>query len=240
MRMRRKKHLDTRMAACADYLVAEPEQYKGIWREVFALCKARRPHHAENLPDPMPRDDVGIVPYELYLEIGCGKGKFIREKSRVDGNAYFLAMEKVTNVIVAAMETAKAEDIQNVKFLNEDAENLTDYFADGELDGIYLNFSDPWRKRDQYHRRLTYKTFLDAYRRILKPGAFVEFKTDNRDLFDFSVKSFRDNGYEIVRLRYDLHNSEFAPGNIMTEYEINFSGKGFTINYLRVVPVPPM
>lgn len=214
MRMRKKKHLDERVKACAEYLEAEPEQYKGRWAKTFGIGKDK-----------------------LYLEIGCGKGKFIREKSKADQAGYYLAMEKITNVIVTAMESAKAEDIKNVKFINKDAENLTDYFEQGEFDGIYLNFSDPWKKRDQYHRRLTYKTFLDIYRQILKPGAFIEFKSDNRDLFDFSVKSFKNNGYEITRITYDLHNSEFAKENIMTEYEINFSGKGFAINYLRAVPI---
>lgn len=214
MRMRRKKHLDARVGECAEYLASEPQNYKGIWKETF-----------------------GKEHDKLYLEIGCGKGKFIREKSQADHSGYFLAMEKITNVIVAAMESAKAEDIKNVKFINKDAENLTDYFAENELDGIYLNFSDPWKKRDQHHRRLTYKTFLDTYRYILKPDAFIEFKSDNRDLFDFSVKSFRDNGYELVHLTYDLHNSEFAADNIMTEYEINFSGKGFAINYLKALPI---
>lgn len=212
--MRRKKHLEERVGLCAEYLAAEPENYKGRWANTFGIGKDK-----------------------LYLEIGCGKGKFIREKSKINQSGYYLAMEKITNVIVTAMETAKAEEIKNVKFINKDAENLTDYFAENELDGIYLNFSDPWKKRDQHHRRLTYKTFLDTYRQIIKPDAFIEFKSDNRDLFDFSVKSFRDNGYKIIRLTYDLHNSEFASDNIMTEYEINFSNKGFTINYLRAVPI---
>ena len=129
-----------------------------------------------------------------------------------------------------AMEKCKSREIPNVRFMIGNIAKLWDVFADGSVDRIYLNFSDPWPKAGHYKRRLTYRGFLEQYKRILKPGGAIFFKTDNRGLFDFSLEEFRECGFRLENLTYDLHSSEFAADNIMTEYERNFSAKGFSIN----------
>ena len=207
MRMRRKKNRDARFESCIEYAVVNPEETKGCWREVF-----------ENKDAP------------LHAEIGCGKGGFIVQFAEREPGINFIAFEKCLDVLIMAMEKVKARGLKNVKFVYGDAQKLDEYFSDGELERLYLNFSDPWKKSRQYKRRLTYRGFLAKYRKILCEGGKVWFKTDNRPLFDFSLDEFKDTGCSVEELTYDLHNSEYNADNIMTEYEKNFSEKGFTIN----------
>lgn len=210
MRMRKKKNRDSRFQACSHLHIAQPELNKGKWNEVFGN---------EN---------------KIRLEIGCGKGDFITALAQREPDVNFIAIEKCMDVIILAMEKVQRAEIKNVRFMWADAENLLEVFEENEIDTIYLNFSDPWKKAKQAKRRLTYRTFLAIYNKILKPEGYVEFKTDNRPLFDFSLEEFELYGAEIDQLTFDLHNSEYNEGNIQTEYERNFSAKGFPINRCRV------
>ncbi len=208
MRMRKKKHGIERIEACSGFLIKNERISDEIFKEIFP--------NAENS--------------KLYLEIGCGKGDFVLGMSQKHPDDCFIALERIADVAMLAMEKCKLNERDNVKFIIGDIAKLWEMFADSSVDGIYLNFSDPWPKAKHYKRRLTYKTFLEQYKRILKPNGAVFFKTDNRGLFDFSLEQFAECGFETDNLTYDLHNSVFAADNVMTEYEKNFSQKGFAIN----------
>lgn len=207
MRMRKLKHGDERRAACRDIMINSKTDIDTLRSEGKLPC---------------------------YLEIGCGKGDFILEAAKRNPCKNYIAMEKIGDVAVKAMEKVKAEEtpINNVKFIIGDAEFLPELFTKGDVAGIYLNFSDPWPKVKHAKRRLTYRKFLDIYKSILKDDGFIIFKTDNRGFFDFSVEEFSENGFELKSVVYDLHNSEFNETNIQTEYERNFTAKGFKINQL--------
>lgn len=211
MRMRKKKHTDDRIVACGELLIENPYEMKGKWNE-----KAQ-----------------GKI---LCLEIGCGKGTFVCETAKRNPDKFFIAVEKVRDVMVMAMEKAKNAELTNVVFADIDAEKLGEVFEENELSEIYLNFSDPWPKKKHAKRRLTFRSFLELYRKILSPDGTVFFKTDNRPLFDFSLEEMAECNYKMSDITYDLHNSEYAKDNVVTEYEANFSAKGFTIN--RVVAKP--
>ena len=174
-----------------------------------------------------------ISDFPVELEIGCGKGSFITGMSKRFPGRSFIAMERVSDVILLAAERIKAEDIKNVKFIIGDARNLKEYFPDSSIARLYLNFSDPWPKKGYAKRRLTHRSFLELYKEILVPNGEIVFKTDNIGLFEFSLEEFTAAGFKLKELTYDLHNSEYNDGNIVTEYEKNFSEKGFKIN--RVV-----
>ena len=174
--------------------------------------------------------------FPAELEIGCGKGAFILGCAKRYPDRNFVAMEKISDVILLAAEKLKAENIQNVKLINADASRLQEFFPDGSVSRIYLNFSDPWPKKGYYKRRLTYRGFLEIYKKLLAPGGEIILKTDNEGLFDFSLEEFTASGFELSGLTRDLHASEYAADNIMTEYEKNFSEKGFKIH--RVVARP--
>ncbi|MBQ2897538.1 MAG: tRNA (guanosine(46)-N7)-methyltransferase TrmB [Clostridia bacterium] len=206
MRMRRKKNRDTRFENCIELAVLEPQNHKGNWNKLFGNQNP------------------------VHVEIGCGKGGFILELARRNPDVNFVAIEKCLDVLILAMEKIKNEQIKNVRFLFGDANVLTDIFDCGEVERIYLNFSDPWKKSRQAKRRLTYVTFLEKYKYVLSEDGEVYFKTDNRPLFDFSLEQFELFGAKISELTFDLHNSEYNYNNIMTEYEKNFSEKGFPIN----------
>ncbi|MCI8386848.1 MAG: tRNA (guanosine(46)-N7)-methyltransferase TrmB [Clostridiales bacterium] len=208
MRMRKKKHGAERIDACSD-LIIQNTSISG-----------------ENVAELFKND----TDRPLWLEIGCGKGAFICGLAERYTDVNLIALERIPDVAMLAMEKCKAQGVENVRFMIGDVAKLWDVFADGTIDRIYLNFSDPWPKAGHAKRRLTHRNFLSQYRRILKPDGAIFFKTDNRGLFDFSVEEFKDCGFRLENLTYDLHNSEYAAENIMTEYEKNFSEKGFSIN----------
>ena len=208
MRVRKKKNANTRLADCADYFVENPAEYKGKWRTMF------------------PSDG------ELHLEIGCGKGRFITESAKLNPKINYIALEVCLDVLVLAAEKVKNAKLKNVKFILADAKTLCDIFEEGEIDRIYLNFSDPWPKKRHYKRRLTYKDFLELYAEILKKDHHIFFKTDNRSMFEFSLNSFCDNNFQLKNISLDLHNSDFK-GNVMTEYEERFSAGGNPIYRLE-------
>lgn len=210
MRMRKKKNCGVRMERCSDLWIREPEQYKGKWHEVFGNGNP------------------------IHLEIGCGKGDFICGMAKQNPDINFVAVEKVEDVLVIAMEKATAAELDNVFFIDMDAEKINDFFESGEVRRIYLNFSDPWKKNKQAKRRLTHKNFLDRYKKVLEPGDYIWFKTDNRALFEFSLNSFAGENYKLENITFDLHASNFE-GNVMTEYETRFSEAGMPIYRVEAV-----
>lgn len=213
MRMRKKKNGAARIAACSELLIEN------------TAALSQDPQYA--FPEKRP----------LYIEIGCGKGNFACGMAAKNPDCNFIAMERVSDVACLALEKAKAcaeERPDNLRFLIGDAKNLTEWFPEHSADGIYLNFSDPWPKSGHAKRRLTYRGFLELYRRVLKPDGKLYLKTDNEGLFDFSLEEFAAAGLVTEWLTRDLHHSERAEGNVMTEYEANFSSRGMPI-YSAVV-----
>lgn len=210
MRMRKKKHTDTRLAACSELLITEPESHKGTYRSLF--------------------EGEGNEKKSLHLEIGCGKGAFILEMAKRYPDTLFVAVEFCREAMLLAVEKVAAEGIKNVLFLNADAAKLAEYFDKGEVDFIYLNFSDPWPKARHAKRRLTAPSFLKTYETILKDGGGIRQKTDNVLLFESSLENYAACGWKTEDVCRDLHNSPWAEDNILTEYEMNFSAKGLTIN----------
>ena len=205
MRMRKKKNLIPRMEKCAACQVKDGFALKGRWRE--ALMPAAK---------------------ELRLELGCGKGRFTAETARQNPDILFIAIEKVPDALVVAMERATALELKNVFFVVGDAALLPDYFAPGEVDLIYINFCDPWPPKGQAKRRLTHRGFLDLYRKVLVPNGQVHFKTDNQPLFEFSVEEFPQAGYALSEVTRDLHKD--GPCGVMTDYEAKFYDQGQPIN----------
>ena len=172
--------------------------------------------------------------HPICLEIGMGKGRFICDMAVLHPELNFIGIEKYSSVLIRAVEKREQmEDCPNLRFLRMDAEELPSVFAPGEVHAIYLNFSDPWPKDRHAKRRLTSSRFLPLYDIILSPDGEICFKTDNRDLFDFSVETINESPvWNLKDVTYDLHNSEFAEGNVMTEYEERFSSLGQPINRL--------
>jgi len=165
----------------------------------------------------------------LRLEIGCGKGQFIIQTAKKYPDINFIAIEKISDIILLAMEQTKTERLHNLKFILCDAQNIPLYFSTSSVEQIYLNFNDPWSKKGYYKRRLTYKDFLDLYKNILQRYGKIILKTDNRQYFDFSIDQFIASGFTVKNITYDLHNSVWDIDNIRTEYEKNFAEKGLTI-----------
>ena len=208
MRMRKKKNLDARIDRVSDYLISDPRSLKGHWSEL-----------SEGRP--------------IWLEIGCGKGRFAVGTALAHPEALIVAAEVEENVLVMAMESAAAAGVNNLRFIHTDAEILDAYYAPREVERIYLNFSDPWPHSPS--RRLTFERFLEIYARILSVGGELRFKSDNRYLFDWSEEEFRRCGWSIEELTHDLHASDLD-GGVVTEYEERFSAAGTPINYLRALP----
>ena len=173
----------------------------------------------------------------VYLEIGMGKGRFLMNMAKEHPLVNFVGIERYSSVLLRALEkydTEEYKDLQNIRFLCMDATETENVFNQGEIRKIYLNFSDPWPKARHARRRLTSGTFLDRYAKILPPGGNLEFKTDNTELFRFSLEEIREKeGWRLDKYTYDLHrNDEMNQGNIMTEYEEKFSSLGNPINKL--------
>lgn len=208
MRMRKKKHGEERILACDDIIL-----------------------HIDEV-DRFSKDEF-LSFDDLRLEIGCGKGAFICESAKREPGVRFIAVEKISNVIVTALERAKSEELDNVRFVIGDAAGVCDALPEHSISRLYLNFSDPWPKKGYAKRRLTHRDLLSKYKRILKEDGAVFFKTDNRPLFDFSLEEFAASGFRLEAVTNDLHNSEYAKDNIMTEYEKNFSSMGVPINRLE-------
>ena len=174
----------------------------------------------------------------IRIEIGMGKGAFLMELARRNPDINYVGIEKYSSVILRAVQKQDQEELPNIRLIRMEAENINDVFAPGEVDRIYLNFSDPWPKAAHEKRRLTSRTFLERYDVILKDGGMIEFKTDNQELFDFSVNEINEcsDRWTVCALTRDLHNDpELNRDNIQTEYERRWSGEGKTICALHVV-----
>ena len=174
----------------------------------------------------------------LYLEIGMGKGRFITDLALANPFHNYIGIEKYSSVLLRGLQKReKLKDLHNLYFLRMDAENITDVFGPGEISGIYLNFSDPWPKDRHAKRRLPSPQFLSRYEKILRPGAVVEFKTDNRDLFDFALESVETAGWKLLSCTRDLHHDPLlSEGNVMTEYEERFVKEGHPICKMVITP----
>ncbi len=164
----------------------------------------------------------------LYIEIGMGKGQFITTLAKNNPNINYIGIERYTSVLLRAIQKVEDEDIPNLRFICFDAADILEIFDAHEVDRIYLNFSDPWPKDRHSKRRLTSSNFLNRYNSILVAGGHIEFKTDNKDLFDFSVEEINNHPlWKLDAVTYDLHNdASMNEGNVMTEYEEKFSSKG--------------
>lgn len=165
--------------------------------------------------------------HPIHIEIGMGKGKFIHTMAKAHPEVNYVGIEKYSSVLLRAIQKMELEELPNLKFLRMDAENIEAVFGPGEVDRIYLNFSDPWPKDRHARRRLPSREFLSRYDTILKADGRLEFKTDNRELFDFAVEELGPAGWKAEIVTYDLHREEaLMQGNVMTEYEEKFSAMG--------------
>lgn len=173
----------------------------------------------------------------IFIEVGMGKGKFIHTMAKEHPGINYVGIEKYSSVLLRAIQKMEQDELPNLKFLRMDAEKLDKVFGPGEVDGIYLNFSDPWPKDRHAKRRLPSREFLARYARILKRGGRLEFKTDNRALFDFAVEEIGPAGWKAEVITYDLHGDpELMRGNVMTEYEEKFSALGNPICKYIIIP----
>ena len=208
--------------AASPYVIGEEDMaaHRGKWAEAFELKRARA--EAADCCDKRP----------LHIEIGMGKGQFLLELARRNPDINYIGIENYSSVLVHPVRKLEAmaqagEPLRNVLLLRMNAEYLTDIFAPAEADRIYLNFSDPWPKERHAKRRLPGRVFLRRYAQVLAPGAHVEFKTDNRSLFDFALEETKEAGWTLDAFTFDLHHDPaMNQGNIMTEYEEKFSAKG--------------
>ena len=204
MRMRKKPNLSLRMERCEELLIRDPAAMRGRWRELRPVAR------------------------EVRLEIGCGKGRFSAETAEQNPDVLYIALERVPDAMIVAMERCQARNLTNIFFIDGDAALLRDYFAPEEVALIYINFCDPWPPKGQAKRRLTHRGFLELYRKVLKPGGQVHFKTDNQPLFEFSVLEFPEAGYALSEVTRNLHES--GPQGVMTDYEAKFYEQGLPIN----------
>ncbi len=214
MRMRKKKHGEERLDACREYIYT---------------------HGGEPLSNPS-LDVFGKSDAPVFLEIGAGKGGFAVGMCELYPEACYFAMERVSDCVVIAAERAKEEvENGNLRFIVDTADNLMKIFAPATLDRVFLNFSDPWSKKGYAKRRLTHRRYLAVYFNLLKDGGVLRFKTDNVGLFDFTLEELSAVGLTPRIVTRDLHHSEYTEGNVVTEYEANFSSQGVNINMLEVV-----
>lgn len=207
MRMRKRHNLAPRMEKCAELMIEDPAAYRGVWLEEFAGFD------------------------KMHVELGCGKGRFTADTASAAPETLLLAVEKVPDAMIIAMERVRERELENVRFIDGDAAALNDVFAPGEVERIYINFCDPWPKSRDAKLRLTAPAFLRRYADVLPVGGEIHFKTDNTPLFDWSLEQFKSEGWELDELTHDLHAN--GPVGVMTDYEAKFYAEGLTIN--RVV-----
>ncbi len=247
MRQRKIKNLEEKMECLSDLVVDDPASVRGSWRELF-----------DNEDDG--HDDEDSIPF--FAEIGCGKGKFIQGMALIHPDKRYVAFEGNQSVVYHAMQKADESGLRNVRFVTDYIDMMDEFFEDGELDGIYLNFSDPWPKFKHEKRRLTAGKRLDSYVKAVRTGGFIEFRTDNDDLFAYTMdRLMEQSGIKIVAVTNDLHGEihetasridlteltdcGFEDGadeqlttlddlSVTSEYEDKFSAQGKGINFVRV------
>ena len=204
MRMRKKKNLVPRMERCGAFLIRDPYDRQGHWRDLMPQAR------------------------ELRLELGCGKGRFTCETAAAEPDVLFVAVERVPDAMVIAMERAKAVGLANVFFIDADVACLRDYFSLDEVERIYINFCDPWPTNRHAKRRLTHPGFLELYRHVLRDGGEIHFKTDNSGLFEWSLFQFPRADYALSEVTRNLHGGGIR--GVMTDYEEKFHSLGTPIN----------
>lgn len=212
-RMRKKKNLVSRTEACAEHFFDEPKENRGKWREACG----------------MPED------CKMFVEIGCGKGAFSEQMAKKYPDVCYVAIEREPSCCLLAMEKAQREGLKNLFFIRGDAQGLLEYFGEGEVDRIFINFCDPWTRQNKPKRRLTYRAFLDMYRQVMVQGGEIHFKTDNDPLYDFTLEEMEASGWETTCVTRDLHHSEWDADNIRTEFETKYAEQGIPIK--RVVGI---
>ena len=212
MRMRKMKNLDPRMEKCAGLRITSPESLKGNWRSLKPGCKA------------------------LWVEVGCGKGKFTAETAQLNPDVLLIAVERCREAMVVAMEKAQAMGLTNVYYIDMDVANIEEIFAPAEIDRLFINFPDPWPRKKNAKRRLTHRSFLFRYCHVVCPGGEFHFKTDNAPLFEYSLEEFDACGLEVKNLTRDLHKDGVV--GVMTGYEEKFYALGTPINRCEVVCKP--
>lgn len=212
MRMRKKKNLLPRMERCAAYQIKDPEAQRGHWHEL--------------MPDAR----------EVRLELGCGKGRFTALTAAAEPDVLFLAVEMVPDAMVVAMERCAAAGLENVRFIDANANLLPTFFESGEIDRIYINFCDPWPSKRHAKRRLTHGNFLKLYRQVLCEGGQIHFKTDNAPLFAWSLEEIPCFGFTLSEVTDDLHAN--GPVGVMTDYEAKFHDLGTPIHRLVATMTP--
>lgn len=184
------------------HVIHEPKEKRGKWEQIFG----------NNHP--------------IWIEVGMGKGKFVLEMAQKYPEINFVGIERYSTVLLKAIRKREQLELSNIYFMCEDARELAEMFAPGEVDRVFLNFSDPWPKDRHARRRLTSPPFMAVYDQILKKDGQVEFKTDNRELFDYSLEAIPEAGWILRESTFDLHHSDMAEGNVMTEYETKFAAEG--------------
>lgn len=209
MRQRKLKNIDDRLLEKSKYLVQNPKDCKGKWAELFG------------------NDNP------IYIEVGCGKGKFVTSMASLHLVNNYIGIEGQGSVLLRALEKAEETELNNLFLVREFVRDIEAYFDIGELSGVFLNFSDPWPKDRHAKRRLTHSNYLNGYKKLLKSGSFIEFKTDNEELFEFGINEFKENGFDIIEESVDLHSSNLKAKEVTTEYEDKFKDKGKTIKYCK-------
>ncbi|MBN6187997.1 tRNA (guanosine(46)-N7)-methyltransferase TrmB [Aneurinibacillus sp. BA2021] len=205
MRLRKRPGVREAMETYPRLVPLNGEQYKGKWHTFFGN---------EN---------------PIHVELGTGKGNFITTLAEQNPDINYFGVELYEEVLIKAVRKAEEKGLTNIAFLWVNIEDIEKYFAPEEVDKFYLNFSDPWPKKRHFKRRLTYREFLQKYRRLLKPTGVIQLKTDNEGLFEFSLNEFAHELFWLQEITFDLHNSEMAEGNVMTEYEAKFVERGMKI-----------
>ena len=204
MRVRNRRGATELLEAHPQYVILNPADAKGRWQEIFG-------------------ND-----HPIHVEVGSGKGAFVSGIAKANPEINYIGIDIQKSVLSYALDKVLATDVPNIKLLWVDGSDLTDYFEEGEIDRLYLNFSDPWPKKRHEKRRLTYQSFLATYQQILPENGEIHFKTDNRGLFEYSLVSFSQYGMKLKGVWLDLHASDFED-NVLTEYEQKFANKGQVI-----------
>lgn len=209
MRLRKIEYAGRFLEAHQDLVLPFPEKHLGNWKNIF-------------------QND-----FPIYIEVGCGKGQFIMDLAQKYPQINFIGIEKYDSVVIRGLEKLLVNPLPNVRFIQKDALRLTDFFANGEVDRLYLNFSDPWPKVRQAKRRLTHPAFLKKYRQILKNESKICLKTDNFGLFEYSMMTLnQDSAFAIDQISLDYHET---PDNIPTEFELKFVSQGKKIFYIQSI-----
>lgn len=210
MRQRNIKNLEEKLESNSSFLIRQPREQKGKWAEEFGNSNP------------------------IFLEIGCGKGQFIYNQAKENPDKNYIAIEGQENVVIRALEKAESGELKNLRIFIEYVQDLKEFFDEGELEGIFLNFSDPWPKARHAKRRLTYHKRLMNYKEVIGEEGCIEFKTDNEGLFDFTLEEIEEHGFEILEMSRDLHAGNLKAKEITTEYEDKFRGGGKNINYVKI------